>query len=177
MSVLLQLALTFGMLSVLAVGGGTAVLPEMQNVLALRFGLDRLEFVHIYSMGQLSTGPNMLMVVIFGYKIEGFLGAAVVLLSFLLPSSVLCLSVGRLWHRIGERPWRRAVQNALEPIAIGLMCSGVYAVAQGAVNGFLSAALALTTLAIIMLTRINTMLLILGAGIVGGGLMYVFGWR
>jgi hypothetical protein len=57
------------------------------------------------------------------------------------------------------------------------MCSGVYAVAQGAVNGFLSAALALTTLAIIMLTRINTMLLILGAGIVGGGLMYVFGWR
>jgi hypothetical protein len=53
----------------------------------------------------------------------------------------------------------------------------VYAVAQGAVNGFLSAALALTTLAIIMLTRINTMLLILGAGIVGGGLMYVFGWR
>ena len=151
MSVLLQLALTFSMLSVLAVGGGTAVLPEMQNVLS--------------------------MLVIFGYKIEGFLGAAVVLLSFLLPSSILCLSVGRLWHRIGERPWRRAVQNAMEPIAIGLMCSGVYAVAQGAINGVLSAALALTTLSLIMLTRINTMVLIKGTGVLGGALMVVFGWR
>ena len=177
MSVLLQLALTFSMLSVLAVGGGTAVLPEMQNVLSMRFGLDRLEFVHIYSMGQLSPGPNMLVVVIFGYKIEGFLGAAVVLFSFLLPSSVLCLSVGRLWHRIGERPWRRAVQNAMEPIAIGLMCSGVYAVAQGAINGLLSVTLALTTLSLIMLTRINTMVLILGMGVLGGALMVVFGWR
>ena len=70
MSVLLQLALTFSMLSVLAVGGGTAVLPEMQNVLAMRFGLDRLEFVHIYSMGQLSPGPNMLMVVILATRLK-----------------------------------------------------------------------------------------------------------
>jgi hypothetical protein len=57
------------------------------------------------------------------------------------------------------------------------MCSGVYAVAQGAINGFLSAALALTTLSLIMLTRINTMVLILSAGVLGGALMVVFGWR
>jgi chromate transporter len=65
----------------------------------------------------------------------------------------------------------------MEPIAIGLMCSGVYAVAQGAINGVLSAALALTTLLLIMLTRINTMVLILSAGVLGGALMIVFGWR
>ena len=35
MSALLHLALTFGMLSILAVGGGTAVLPEMQIALAV----------------------------------------------------------------------------------------------------------------------------------------------
>jgi len=57
------------------------------------------------------------------------------------------------------------------------MCSGVYAVAQGAINGVLSAALALTTLALIMLTRINTMVLILGTGVLGGTLMILFGWR
>ncbi|MEY3671891.1 MAG: hypothetical protein RI904_1548 [Pseudomonadota bacterium] len=33
MSVLIHLCLTFGMLSLLAVGGGTAVIPEMQTVL------------------------------------------------------------------------------------------------------------------------------------------------
>jgi chromate transporter len=49
MSILFQLALTFGMLSILAVGGGTAVLPEMQTVLAEQFSIDHTAFVHIYS--------------------------------------------------------------------------------------------------------------------------------
>ena len=51
MSILLQLALSFGMLSILAVGGGTAVLPEMQTVLAEQFNIDHTAFVHIYSIG------------------------------------------------------------------------------------------------------------------------------
>jgi hypothetical protein len=30
---------------------------------------------------------------------------------------------------------------------------------------------------LIMLTRINTMVLILGTGVLGGALMVIFGWR
>ena len=104
MSALIQLAMTFGMLSVLAVGGGTAVLPEMQTILAQRFDIDHTAFVHIYSLGQLAPGPNMMMVLVFGFQIAGLLGAGVVLLAFFIPSSVLCLAVGRLWNKIGERP-------------------------------------------------------------------------
>ena len=66
MTALLHLAMTFGMLSLLAVGGGTAVLPEMQTVLAHQFNIDHTTFVHIYSIGQLAPGPNMLMVLVFG---------------------------------------------------------------------------------------------------------------
>jgi len=95
-----------------------------------------------------------------------------VLLSFFLPSSILCLTVGRIWVRIGESPWRRAVQNALEPISIGLMCSGVYSVAKAAINGPISIGLALAVLAALLFSRANPVILILGSGFVGGALMY-----
>ena len=69
MIALTHLALTFGMLSLLAVGGGTAVLPEMQTVLAHQFNIDHTTFVHIYSIGQLAPGPNMMMVLVFGFQL------------------------------------------------------------------------------------------------------------
>ena len=45
MSVLIHLCLTFGMLSLLAVGGGTAVIPEMQTVLKSSFNIDHTTFI------------------------------------------------------------------------------------------------------------------------------------
>ena len=166
MNILIQLGLNFALLSLLAVGGGTAVLPEMQSILYAHFGLDHTQFVHMYSIGQLAPGPNMLMVLIIGYQIAGLAGAGIVLLAFFLPSSILCFYVGRLWVRIGESPWRRAVQNALEPISVGLMASGVYAVGKASIVSSLTAGLALITLYLILRTKINPVIVILGSGLV-----------
>lgn len=171
MSLLIHLALTFALLSILAVGGGTAVLPEMQTLLAQQFSIDHTQFVHIYSIGQLAPGPNMLMVLVIGYQIAGLIGAGVVLLSFFLPSSLMCFYMGRLWNRFGENPWRRSIQNALEPISIGLMCSGVYAVAKASIVSSITLVLALLTLYLILRTKINPVLVILGSGGLGALLM------
>ena len=171
MSLLIHLAWTFALLSILAVGGGTAVLPEMQTILAHQFGIDHTQFVHIYSIGQLAPGPNMLMVLVIGYQLAGLLGAGVVLLSFFLPSSLMCFYMGRLWNRFGESPWRRSIQNALEPISIGLMSSGVYAVAKASVVSSITMALAVVTLYLILRTKINPVLVILGSGGFGALLM------
>jgi chromate transporter len=165
MNILIQLGLNFALLSLLAVGGGTAVLPEMQSTLYAHFGLDHTQFVHMYSIGQLAPGPNMLMVLIIGHQIAGMAGAAMVLFSFFLPSSILCFYVGRLWVKIGESPWRRAVQNALEPISVGLMASGVYAVGKASIVSPLTAGLALITLYIILRTKLNPVLVILTSGL------------
>ncbi|WP_397392298.1 chromate transporter [Polynucleobacter sp.] len=171
MSLLMHLALSFALLSILAVGGGTAVLPEMQSLLSHRFGIDHTQFIHIYSISQLAPGPNMLMVLVIGYQLAALLGASIVLLSFFLPSSVLCFYMGRLWNRFGESPWRRAIQNALEPISIGLMASGVYAVGKTSIVGGISAALALVSFYLILRTKINPVWVILGSGGFGALLM------
>ena len=167
MTQIISLALCFGMLSLMAVGGGTAVLPEMQSLLAHQFGIDHLRFVHIYSIGQIAPGPNMLMVLVIGFQVAGLLGAGVVLLSFFLPSSILCFYVGRIWNRFGESPWRRCIQNALEPISIGLMASGVYAVAKSSIVNPITLGLSLVSLYLILKTKLNPVLVILGSGLVG----------
>ena len=167
MNHLLLLALNFSLLSLLAVGGGTAVLPEMQTLLAQQFDIDHLQFVHIYSIGQIAPGPNMLMVLVIGFQVAGLLGAGVVLLSFFLPSSILCFYAGRIWDRFGESPWRRSIQNALEPISIGLMASGVYAVAKSSIVSPITLALALISLYFILKTKINPVFVILGSGMLG----------
>lgn len=174
MSILIQLALSFSLLSLLAVGGGTAVLPEMQTLLAHQFAVSHDQFVHIYSIGQLAPGPNMLMVLVIGYQISGLIGAGVVLLSFFVPSSFLCFYVGRLWNHFGDNPWRRSLQNALEPISIGLMASGVYAVAKASINGGITTALALISFYLILRTKINPVLVILGSGGIGALLLIYF---
>ena len=171
MSLLIHLSLSFALLSILAVGGGTAVLPEMQSLLSHQFGIDHTQFIHIYSIGQLAPGPNMLMVLVIGYQLAGLLGASIVLLSFFLPSSVLCFYMGRLWNRFGESPWRRAIQNALEPISIGLMASGVYAVGKASIVGGITAGLALVSFYLILRTKINPVWVILGSGGFGALLM------
>ena len=84
MSLLIHLAWTFALLSVLAVGGGTAVLPEMQTILAHQFGIDHTQFVHIYSIGQLAPGPNMLMVMSVSAK-HGVRASVVAMLGFVVP--------------------------------------------------------------------------------------------
>ena len=175
MSLYVHLALSFALLSILAVGGGTAVLPEMQTLLAHQFGIDHTQFVHIYSMGQVAPGPNMLMVLVIGFQVAGLVGAGVVLLSFFLPSSILCFYVGRVWNRFGDSPWRRSIQNALEPISIGLMASGVFAVAKASVVSPITLALALITLYLILRTKINPVFVILGSGMSGAILMQYLG--
>jgi len=171
MSSLIQLALTFSLLSILAVGGGTAVLPEMQTLLAQQFHIDHTQFVHIYSIGQVAPGPNMLMVLIIGFKVAGLIGAGIVLITFFVPSSILCFYAGRLWNHFTDNPWRRSIQDALEPISIGLMASGVYAVAKASIISPITALLGLLALYSILKTKLNPVYVILGSG--GLGFIYL----
>jgi chromate transporter len=67
--------------------------------------------------------------------------------------------------KMGESPWRRAIQNALEPISIGLMVSGVYAVGKAAAVTPLTFGLALITFIILVRTKVNPVLVIVAAGI------------
>ena len=75
MTLLLQILVTFGILSLVAVGGANAVLPEMHRQLVDLHGwLDDATFAQLYALAQAAPGPNILVASVMGWRIGSWGG-------------------------------------------------------------------------------------------------------
>jgi chromate transporter len=162
------IARVFAYLSLLTIGGGMAAFPEMKVlVINVHHWLTDAQLIHIYSVGQMSPGPNMMMVATIGERISGIPGAVAAALAFFVPTGILTFCVGRVWNRLASWPWRASIQRGLGPVAIGLAVAGLITFGKSAVTGWVTLAVALTVFFVTMRTRINPALLILGGAAVG----------
>jgi chromate transporter len=162
------LVIVFAYLSLLTVGGGVAAFPELKFLTVEVNGwLSFPQLVHLYSVGQLAPGPNMMMIVPIGDWAAGPLGAIVVLVAFFGPSALLTFVVGRWWMKLANWPWRASIQRGLAPVSIGLLLSGCFSLAKGAIFGLETAAIAVGVLLILLRTKTNPALLVLGGALIG----------
>ena len=158
----------FAYLSLLTVGGGMAAFPELKVLTVdIHHWLSFKQLIHLYSVGQMSPGPNMMMIVAIGQWVAGLPGAVVVLIAFFLPTALLALFIGRLWNRLEKWPWRTSIQRGLAPVSIGLLLAGCLTLAKGAVTGRITAVIAVAVLVILLRKGINPALLILAGAVVG----------
>jgi chromate transporter len=158
----------FAYLSLLTVGGGMAAFPELKILtVEVHHWLTFPQLVHLYSVGQMAPGPNMMMIVAIGEWAAGLLGAILVVVAFFGPTGLLTFLVGRLWNKLSNWPWRKSIQEGLAPVSIGLLLAGCFTFARGAVFGFDTAAITAGTLLILLRYKINPALLVLGAAILG----------
>lgn len=159
----------FALLSILAVGGGTAVLPEMKALTVVQNAwLTPDQFRDIYSLGQLAPGPNMLMVSVIGYHVAGFLGAALAFVGFFLPCGLITLVVARIWDHFKDSPWRAAVQRGMAPVVVGLMGSGIVAIAHTAIINWTTVIFAVAVFVVLYRgKKLNPAYLILLGGAAG----------
>jgi chromate transporter len=162
------LVIVFAYLSLLTVGGGVAAFPELKFLTVEVNGwLTFPQLVHLYSVGQLAPGPNMMMIVPIGDWAAGPLGAIVVLVAFFGPSALLTFVVGRWWMKLANWPWRPSIQRGLAPVSIGLLLSGCFSIAKGAIFGLETAAIAVGVLLILLRTNTNPALVVLGGAVIG----------
>jgi chromate transporter len=163
------LAKVFSYLSLLTIGGGMAAFPELRTLTVdVHHWLTDAQLIHIYSVGQMAPGPNMMMVAAVGYRVSGYLGAVVAALAFFVPTGVLTFGVGRLWNKLVNWPWRTSIQKGLAPVAIGLAVAGTISLGKGAITNWVTIAIGLAIFALTLRTKINPALLILGGAVVGG---------
>jgi chromate transporter len=161
---LVQLALLFGGLSLLAFGGGTAVLPDMQRAAVDTYHwLTAPEFLAFFAISRAAPGPGSLIVVLIGQKVAGLPGAVVALLAMFGPSCVLAYATARLWHRTGSAAWRQHVERALAPVAIGLTFASGIALMRGTEHDWRAYAVTAAATLMLSLTEVSP-LLVLGAG-------------
>ena len=157
----------FAYLSLLTMGGGMAAFPELRILTVdVHHWLTFPQLIHLYSVGQMAPGPNMMMVASIGEWVAGVPGAVAVLLAFFLPTALLTFGVGRLWIRLATWPWRASIQQGLAPVSIGLILAGSISLAEGALTGWLAVAIAAAVFVVLLLNRVNPALLVLCGALV-----------
>lgn len=158
----------FAYLSLLTVGGGMAAFPEMQKLTVdVHHWMTFHQLIHLYSVGQMAPGPNMMMIVAVGEKVAGLLGALVVVVAFFLPTALLCFVVGRVWAKLVHWPWRRSIELGLAPVSIGLFLAGSLILGKQAVTGWVDLIVCAVVFGVLLKTKVNPALLILGGAVVG----------
>src|SRR5215471_20773514 len=101
MNQILALIRVFAYLSLLTVGGGMAAFPELKILTVdVHKWLTFSQLIHLYSVGQMAPGPNMMMIVSIGEWVGGLPGALVTVVAFFGPTAGLPFVVSLLWKRL-----------------------------------------------------------------------------
>ncbi len=162
------LAGVFAQLSLLAFGGGNAVLPEMQRqVVQVHGWMTAQEFAALYALAQAAPGPNMLVSTLIGWQVAGVLGALAATFGLTLPSCLLTMAVSHAWYRFRDAPWRRAVQAGLLPVTVGLVMAGAVLLCQTTSVGWRPALLTTVATALFLGNRVHPLLVLAAAGVLG----------
>jgi chromate transporter len=164
MSLVFELFREFAMLSFVAFGGATALLPEMHRVVVDQHQwLDDTTFTHLYAIAQAAPGPNVLVVTLIGWKVAGLAGALVATLAMCLPMSVLIYLLIDRWESFAGKRWQRAISIGVAPLAVGLVFSGATLIAQSAGLGLAAWGLLVATVVANLKTKLHPLWFI-GAG-------------
>ena len=172
MDTLLNLFGHFLVLSLLAIGGGIVVAPDMHRVMVGQMHLiTDAQFSASIAIAQAAPGPNVLFVAVLGYQAAGLAGALTLLIAVMLPSTTLALAAGRWGHAQRDRMAVRAFKAGMAPVVIALLVATAWIMAAetpGRAHLLLTAGAALA----VGLTRIHLLWLI-AAGAVAGALGWV----
>lgn len=166
------LAAVFAELSLLAVGGANALLPEMQREAAAFGWAGPTEFAALFALAQAAPGPNMLVVTLIGWRVAGLAGALVATLAFVLPAALLTYTVAGLWQRFREAAWRQRVQAGLTPVTVGLVMAAAALLCRASAQSIGTGLVILVSAAGLLATRLHPLwLLALGGGLGAVGVL------
>ena len=104
---LVTLALHFALMSLFAIGGANAAVPEMHRlaVEVMHWMTDR-QFTDLFAIAQVTPGPNVIIVTLIGYHVAGLPGALVTTVAMCGPTCLFAAIVGRVWDRFRTAKWR-----------------------------------------------------------------------
>jgi chromate transporter len=165
---ILTLAWTFAVMSLFAVGGPNAAIPEMHRVaVEVQHWMTEKQFADAFAISQMSPGPNVLIVTLIGYSVAGVAGALVATLGMCVPTAVLTYCISGLLRRSSRSRWPGIIQAALVPLSIGLMGASGLVLALTSDRNWIAALVTATAAGMAFATRLNPLWLLLAGGCLG----------
>lgn len=163
-----QICAVFGSASLLSVGGGNAIVPQLQRETVLdHHWLSAAQFADSFAIAQVAPGPSSLLVTLLGYRAAGLPGALLATVAIILPAAILVWVVARLWLRTGHARWHTALERGIAPVAVGLVAASGVVIATSVDHTALHWAVSAAAAAVLGATRINPLFVVLAGGAVG----------
>lgn len=158
----------FALISLLAFGGGQAVLPLMERVSVAQHAWTTPEaFTSGVGFGYLIPGPVMTVATFIGFQAGGVWGAlAATLGMFLAPVALAALAAAGA-QRSARNRWIRAFGLGAAPAVIGLLVATAWNLARASVMSAPTLVIALAALLLTARTKISPVWLLFGAAVLG----------
>lgn len=168
MNNLSSLAVEFATLSLLAIGGASAVVPEMHRLAVdVHHWMTAQQFSELFAIAQAAPGPNVLIVTLIGWKVAGLAGALVATAAVCAPSCLLTLLVSQLWDRARAASWRASVQFGLGAITAGLVAASAYLLLRAADASLSALAISAGSAAFVLGTKRNPLWILAAGALLG----------
>jgi chromate transporter len=166
---LVTLAVNFALLSLFAIGGANAAIPEMHRlVVETQAWMTDPQFSDLFAISQVTPGPNVIITTLIGYQVAGLAGAAVATLAMVGPTCVATFYITRVWDRFRDAPLRIAIQAGLVPVSVGLLAASAYVLLRTVDTGWTAVAITAATASVGYFTKINPLWLFAAAAVLGG---------
>jgi chromate transporter len=164
---MLTLAWTYLRIGMIFFGGGYVLIPLLQHLLVDQYKwLTLREFLDGVAISQLTPGPLAMLATFTGVRVGGFTGGLIATVCIFLPCIVFMLVVGRYYARLKNIDLIRSTLDNVLPAVVGLVASAAWSL--GTTLGNLKEWIILVVaFCIFRWTKVNPMVMILGAGIVG----------
>lgn len=165
---MLRLVLVMVTLSALGFGGGNAIWPQLYTDSVEQYHwVSAADFSKYFALARLAPGPGTGFGGLLGYAVGGIPGALIAAAAMFLPAALIVYAISSVYDRFAEHPWRKLFARAMIPIVLGLTWVGITLLSHGALDTPMTYAIALGAGAMILFTRLNAALIILGAAIFG----------
>ena len=176
---LLPLLAHFAVLSLISVGGGMAVVPDMHRYLVSETAwLTEAQFSATIALAQAAPGPNVLFVALMGWQVAvnggqlvwAPLVATLCLLAMVTPSALLALTVSRWAQRHHEHWLLKAFHLGMSPVVIALLLASAWFILPlpDTISGIgATAVVGAIALVLFLRTRVPLVAVLLAGGVLG----------
>jgi len=164
----LQILILFGSLSLLSIGGGNSVLPEMHQRSVNDYQwLTDTQFADVFAISQAAPGPSILIVTLIGYKAAGIFGALLATVAVIVPAGAVVYLVSRFWEHAARSPIRHAIEKGFAPLTVGLVAATAFILGRSTEHDWRSYLLTAVCTGVFVFTKTNPLIVVAIAGLAG----------
>lgn len=150
-------------------GSGLAIVPFLYGGVVKEYGwLNDRQFVDAVAVAMITPGPVVITTGFIGYLVSGFWGAVVAAVATFLPCYLLTVIPAPFFKKHGKHPGIVAFVDGVTAAAIGAIAGAVVVLAQRSITDWITALLALVTVAILWrFKKAQEPVMVLAAALIG----------